>query len=119
LSIGMSLGWPPDMKSTALTHLPYMIIGKGSTMEITRELRTLAKFTSETMPVLCVYLNTQWRDQHQRERVTTFLERHLRQAQALESETPEALESLTRDLGRLTQWGQQQLHNTGESPTPG
>ena len=25
-------------------------------MEITRELRTLAKFTSETMPVLSVYL---------------------------------------------------------------
>jgi len=89
-------------------------------MEITRELRTLAKFTSETMPVLSVYLiNTQWRDQHQRERVTTFLERHLRQAQALGPETPEALESLTRDLDRLTQWGQQHLHNTGESTTPG
>ena len=88
-------------------------------MEITRELRTEAKYTSETMPVLSVYLNTQWRDQHQRERVTTFLERHLRQAQALEPETPEALESLTRDLDRLTQWGQQQLRNTGESPTTG
>jgi peptide chain release factor subunit 1 len=95
------------------------MIGKGRTMEITRELRTLAKFTSETMPVLSVYLNTQWRDQHQRERITTFLERHLRQAQALEPETPEALESLTRDLDRLTQWGQQHLHNTGESTTPG
>ena len=88
-------------------------------MEITRELRTLAKFTSETMPVFSVYLNTQWRDQHQRERVTTFLERHLRQAQALGPETPEALESLTRDLARLTQWGQQHLHNTGESTSPG
>ena len=64
-------------------------------MEITRELRTSAKFTYETMPVLSVYLNTQWYDQHQRERVTTFLERHLRQAQVLEPETPEALESLT------------------------
>jgi len=88
-------------------------------MEITRELRTLAKFTSETMPVLSVYLNTQWYDQYQRERVTTFLERHLRQAQALEPETPEALESLTRDLDRLTQWGQQHIHNTGQSTTPG
>src|SRR5919199_4027417 len=97
----------------------YTRIGKGRTMEITRELRTLAKFTSETMPVLSVYLNTQWRDQHQRERVTTFLERHLRQARALTPETPEALESLTRDLDRLTQWGRQHLHNTGESPTPG
>ncbi len=56
---------------------------------------TSAKFTYETMPVLSVYLNTQWCDQHQRERVTTFLERHLRPAQVLEPETPEALESLT------------------------
>jgi len=71
------------------------MLGKGRTMEITRELRTSAKFTYETMPVLSVYLNTQWCDQHQRERVTTFLERHLRPAQVLEPETPEALESLT------------------------
>jgi peptide chain release factor subunit 1 len=71
------------------------------------------------MPVLSVYLNTQWRDQHQRERAIIFLERHLRQAQALEPETPEALESLTRDLDRLTQWSQQHLHNTGESAMPG
>jgi peptide chain release factor subunit 1 len=88
-------------------------------MEITKELRTLARFTSETLPVLSVYLNTQWRDQHQRERAITFLERHLRQAQALEPETPEALESLTHDLARLTQWSQQHLHNTGERATPG
>src|SRR5919206_2690709 len=95
------------------------MIGKGRAMEITKELRALAKFTSETMPVLSVYLNTQWRDQHQRERVTTFLERHLRQAQALEPATPEALESLTRDLERLTQWGQQHLRHPGESPMAG
>src|SRR5438093_9318555 len=38
----------------ALCVMPgtYMMLGKGTTMEITRELRTLAKFTSETMPVL-------------------------------------------------------------------
>jgi len=31
-------------------------------MEITKELRTLTKFTSGTVPVISVYLNTQWRD---------------------------------------------------------
>ena len=36
-------------------------------MELTRELRELAKFTAGGMPVISVYLDTQWRDQHQRE----------------------------------------------------
>ena len=88
-------------------------------MEITKELQTLAKFTSGTMPVISVYLNTQWRDQHQRERVTTFVEKHIRQARALEPETTTARQSLTRDLERLTQWGQQHLHGTGDSTMPG
>jgi len=74
-------------------------------MKITKELRTLAKCTSGTLPVISVYLNTQWRDQHQRECVTTFLERHIRHARALEPETAAARQSLTWDLERLTQWG--------------
>ena len=49
-------------------------------MEITEELRTLAKFTAGPIPVISVYLNTQWRDPQQRARVTTFFERHLHQA---------------------------------------
>src|ERR1700694_4872241 len=35
---------------------------KGRAMEITEELRTLAKFTAGPIPVISVYLNTQWRD---------------------------------------------------------
>jgi len=88
-------------------------------MEITKELRTLAKFTAGTAPVISVYLDTQWRDQHQRERVTTFLESHIRQARALEPETAAARQSLAHDLERLTQWGQQHLRGAGESTMPG
>ena len=88
-------------------------------MEIAKELRTLATFTAGPLPVLSVYLNTQWRDPHQRARVTTFFERHLHQARALEPETAAARESLARDLERLTQWGQHHLQSTGESTMPG
>jgi peptide chain release factor subunit 1 len=88
-------------------------------MEITEELRTLAKFTAESLPVISVYLNTQGRDQHQRARTMTFFEQHLHQARALEPETTAARQSLTRDLERLTQWGQQHLHSTGAGTMPG
>jgi peptide chain release factor subunit 1 len=88
-------------------------------MEITEELRTLAKFTAGPLPVISVYLNTQWRDQHQRVRTTTFFEQHLHQARALEAESTAARQSLTRDLERLTHWGQQHLHSTGASTMPG
>jgi peptide chain release factor subunit 1 len=66
-----------------------------------------------------VYLNTQWRDQPQRARTTTFFERHLHQAQALEPETETARQSLAHDLERLTHWGQQHLQSPGESAMPG
>ena len=88
-------------------------------MEITAELRTLAKFTAGPLPVISVYLNTQWRDQPQRARTTTFFERHLHQAQALEPETETARQSLAHDLERLTHWGQQHLQSPGESAMPG
>ena len=78
-------------------------------MEMTKELRTLAKCTAGPLPVISVYLNTQWRDPHQRTRVTTFFERHLHQAHALEPETVAGRQSLARDLERLTQWGQDHL----------
>jgi len=88
-------------------------------MEMTKELRTLAKFTAGPIPVISVYLNTQWRDPQQRARVTTFFERHIHQARALEPETAAARESLARDLERLTHWGQHHLQSTGESTMPG
>lgn len=88
-------------------------------MEITKELRTLATFTAGPLPVISVYLNTQWRDQHQRARTTTFFERHLHQARALEPETAAARQSLARDLERLTHWGQRALRSPAEHTMPG
>jgi peptide chain release factor subunit 1 len=88
-------------------------------MEITKELHTLATFIAGPLPVISVYLNTQWRDPQQRARVTTFFERHLHQARALEPETAAARESLARDLERLTHWGQHHLQSPGESTMPG
>src|SRR5215216_5869986 len=73
-------------------------------MEITKELRELARFTTGAMPVLSVYLDTQWRDQHQWERVVTFVTRHVRQARALPLDSDAARASLEHDLERLTQW---------------
>ena len=88
-------------------------------MEITQELRTLAKFTAGPLAVINVYLNTQLHDQYQRVHAVTFFERHLHQALALEPETVAARESLSHDLERLRQWGQQYLHSPGESLMPG
>jgi peptide subunit release factor 1 (eRF1) len=88
-------------------------------MEITKELHTLATFTAGPLPVISVYLDTQWRDPHQRARTTTFFERHLHQARALELETDAARQSLARDLERLTQWGQHHLQSPRESTMPG
>lgn len=88
-------------------------------MEITKELHTLATFTAGPLPVISVYLNTQWRDSHRRARTITFFTQHLRQARVLEPETAAARQSLARDLERLTHWGQQHLQSPGASPMPG
>jgi peptide chain release factor subunit 1 len=88
-------------------------------MEITAALHELAKFSTETLPVISVYLNTQWRDQHQRERAATFLTRHLRQADLLTVDTEAARQSLKEDLARLARWGAERLHSTAEVAMPG
>lgn len=88
-------------------------------MELSHELHTLAKFSAAEAPVISVYLNTQWHDQHQRERVSTFLTRHIREARTLALHTDTARQSLARDLDRLTQWGHTLLAGTAEVSMPG
>src|SRR5712691_10736653 len=88
-------------------------------MEITKELRELARFTAGEMPVVSVYLDTQWRDQHQRERVTTFLTGHVHQARALLLDSDAARQSLERDLEHIAQWGEERLRGTAGINTPG
>jgi peptide chain release factor subunit 1 len=88
-------------------------------MEIIEALHELAKFSADTLPVISVYLNTQWRDQHQRERATTFLTRHVRQASLLTMDTDAARQSLEADLTRIAQWGEERLRGTAEVAMPG
>lgn len=88
-------------------------------MEITKELRELARFDAASLPVVSVYLNTQWRDQHQRERAASFLKDHFRQAELLTTETPEAQTSLAADLTRLEDWAERLLQGAADTPSPG
>src|SRR5215468_7648636 len=88
-------------------------------MEITKELRELAQFSAGGLPVVSLYLDTQWRDQHQRERVTTFVTRHVRQARALLLDSDPARESLEQDLERIMQWEAGRLRGMAESNMPG
>jgi peptide chain release factor subunit 1 len=88
-------------------------------MEITEALHELARFSADTLPVISVYLNTQWRDQHQRERAATFLTRHVRQASLLTMDTDAARQSLEEDLARIAQWGAERLRGTTEVAMPG
>jgi peptide chain release factor subunit 1 len=88
-------------------------------MEITKALQDLAKFSAAPLPVISVYLNTQWHDQHQRERVTTFLRQHVRQARLLAVDAEATRQSLEADLGRIVQWGERLVHGTSELAMPG
>jgi peptide chain release factor subunit 1 len=88
-------------------------------MEITHALQDLAKFSAGPLPVLSVYLNTQWHDQHQRERVTTFLRQKTRLAHMLAGDAEAIRQSLEADLERIAQWGEQLVHGTGELTMPG
>jgi peptide chain release factor subunit 1 len=88
-------------------------------MEITKALQDLAKFSAAPLPVISVYLNTQWHDQHQRERVTTFLRQHMRLARLLVVDTEATRQSLEADLGRIAQWGERLVHGTGDFAMPG
>src|SRR5215471_13148508 len=88
-------------------------------MEITKELRELARFSAGALPVVSLYLNTQWRDPHQREWVATFVTRHVRQARALLLDSDPAYESLEQDLARITQWEAKRVHGRAESTMPG
>lgn len=51
-------------------------------MSVTRQLARLARLSDGGPPVVSVYLNTDWRDEHQRERTRVFLRREVRSARA-------------------------------------
>jgi peptide chain release factor subunit 1 len=92
---------------------------KGIAMKLTAELHDLATFSIPDLPVVSVYLDTQWRDQHQHERVATFLNTHLRQAGLLTFDSDIANHSFAEDVERLAQWGTTLLRGESDHHTPG
>jgi peptide subunit release factor 1 (eRF1) len=50
--------------------------------DLTLRLRELARISAAPGPLVSVYLNTRWADEHQRERVRVFLKNELRKARA-------------------------------------
>lgn len=54
----------------------------GTSGDLVRRLTRLAKMTTEGAPVVSVYLDTRWRDEHQRDRVRVFLRHEIRSARA-------------------------------------
>jgi Bacterial archaeo-eukaryotic release factor family 10 len=51
--------------------------------DMTAKVRTLARTKPGPVPVISVYLDTRWSDEHQRERVRVFLKNQARQAAAM------------------------------------
>jgi hypothetical protein len=54
-----------------------------STIDVASKLRELARAKPGPTPVISVYLNTRWTDEHQRERVRVFLKNEVRKAAAM------------------------------------
>lgn len=53
------------------------------TGDVTARLQALARTTPGTAPIVSVYLDTRWSDEHQRERVRIFLKNEIRKAAAM------------------------------------
>lgn len=92
---------------------------KGTTVNLTTELHKLATLSIPDLPVVSLYLDIQWRDQHQHERVATFLRTHLHQAGLLTFGAEAARQSLREDLERMAQWDVALRHEQREPNTPG
>jgi peptide subunit release factor 1 (eRF1) len=71
-------------------------------MDPRERLSALARMESATAPVVSVYLNTRWDDEHQRERVRIFLKNELRRARAGSGSRP-----LPEDLEWVEQRGEE------------
>ena len=65
-------------------------------MELRQRLRELAKFESPDAPVVSLYLNTEWADEQQRERVRIFLKNALAEARARAWADPDDLDWVER-----------------------
>ena len=71
-------------------------------MDVTAKLQELARTAPSPAPVISVYLDTRWSDEHQRERVRVFLKNETHKAAAMAAGQLEAeLDWITRQGERL------------------
>jgi hypothetical protein len=76
-------------------------------------LKTLARITSGPSPVISVYLDTRWSDEHQRERVRVFVKNESRKAAAM------AAGQLAGDLSWIEAQAEQLIAQTLHPDAPG
>ena len=79
----------------------------GAPMDLHARLTALGKIDRAPAPVVTVYLNTRWADEHQRDRVRIFLKNHLREAGRAPGVRPSAA-----DLGWIEAQGEALLNQT-------
>ena len=72
-----------------------------SAVDFRQRLRELARFESSGSPVVSVYLNTEWVDEHQRERVRIFVKNALAEARGRRWADRDDLDWIERQSGTL------------------
>lgn len=83
-------------------------------MDLSRRLTELARITGTTTPVVSVYLNIRWADEHQRDRVRLFLKNELKRAR-----TSEAGPELEEDLDWIRREGEALIEQSERSEAHG
>jgi protein required for attachment to host cells len=76
-----------------------------SAVDFRQRLRELARFESSGSPVVSVYLNTGWVDEHQRERVRIFVKNALAEARGRRWADRDDLDWIERQSGTLIERG--------------
>ena len=76
-----------------------------SAVDFRQRLRELARFESSGSPVVSVYLNTEWVDEHQRERVRIFVKNALAEARGRRWADRDDLDWIERQSGTLIERG--------------
>jgi hypothetical protein len=82
-------------------------------IDMTTRLQTLARTTPGPVPVISVYLDTRWSDEHQRKRVRTFLKNEIRRAAAM------SVGQLEADLAWIAAEGERLVGHEIQPEIPG
>jgi hypothetical protein len=83
------------------------------TADVAARLQALARITPAGVPIVSVYLDTRWSDEHQRKRVRTFLKNEIRKAAAM------SVGQLEADLAWIAAEGERLLGHEVHPEIPG